>query len=86
MPGYHETCLWNLWWGVGEIICSLQKMDQRVVQQIFNGPLRTMKLNNAKCKQKNIRILTLETAYSCVLCPQSNSFAHTDQTQTKGKD
>ena len=45
-----------------------------------------MKLNNAKCRQKNICILTLETAYSCVLRPQSNPFAHADQTQAKCKD
>ena len=31
-------------WGVGERLCSLLKMDQRVIQEKFYGPLRAIKL------------------------------------------
>ena len=31
--GYHETCWWHLWRGISERLCSLQKMDQQVIQQ-----------------------------------------------------
>ena len=31
--GYHETCWWNSGWYPCQGLCSLQKMDQRVIQQ-----------------------------------------------------
>ena len=31
--GYHETCWWNSGWCPCQGLCSLQKMDQRVIQQ-----------------------------------------------------
>ena len=30
--GYHKTCWWNLWRGIDDRLCSLQKMDQRMIQ------------------------------------------------------
>ena len=32
--GYHKTCRWNMWRGPGERLCSLEKMDQRVINDI----------------------------------------------------
>ena len=48
--GYHKTCRWNMWSGAGEGLCSLQKMDQRVMQQKFYGPIRAIKLHVTKCR------------------------------------
>ena len=48
--GYHKTCRWNLWRSAGERLCSLQKMDQRVIQQKIYGPLRTIKLTQHHSK------------------------------------
>ena len=31
--GYHETCWWNNGWCPCQGLCSLQKMDRRVIQQ-----------------------------------------------------
>ena len=31
--GYHEASWWHLWRSISERLCSLQKMDQRVIQQ-----------------------------------------------------
>ena len=42
---YAKTYRWNLWRGVGESLCSLQKMDQRVLQQKFYGPVKGNKIN-----------------------------------------
>ena len=42
--GYHKTCPWNLWESVGKRLCSLQEIDQRVMQQKLYGPLRAVKL------------------------------------------
>ena len=42
--GYHETCRWNSWWGVGERLYSLQKMDQWVVSQQFYSPTKDDKI------------------------------------------
>ena len=36
VPGchwYHETCRWNNRWCPCQVLCSLQKQDQRVIQQ-----------------------------------------------------
>ena len=39
--GYHETCWWNSEWCPCQGLCSLQKMDQRVIQQqTFLAPKR----------------------------------------------
>ena len=39
-----DTYRWNLWKSVGERLCNLQEMDQRVMEQNFYGPLRKIKL------------------------------------------
>ena len=49
--GYHENCWWNLWRGAGERLCSLQKMDQRVIQQKFDNPSRVRKLHSEGSKK-----------------------------------
>ena len=36
--GYHETCWWNSGWCPCQRLCSLQKMDQRVIQQKILWP------------------------------------------------
>ena len=36
--GYHETCWWNSGWCPCQGLCSLQKMDQRVIQQNILWP------------------------------------------------
>ena len=41
--GYHKTCRWNLWGDVGERLCSLQKMDQRLIQQNILCPPKSNK-------------------------------------------
>ena len=42
---YRKTCWWNLWRGVSERLCSLEKIDQRVIQQQkFYGPLEGNKI------------------------------------------
>ena len=41
--GYHETCWWNCGWCPCQRICSLQKMDQRVIQQKNLWPLGAIK-------------------------------------------
>ena len=33
-----ENCWWNSGWCLCQRLCSLQKMDQRVIQQTFYGP------------------------------------------------
>ena len=42
--GYHETCWWNSGWCLCQRLCSLQKMDQRVIQQTFYGPPKGNKI------------------------------------------
>ena len=41
VPGcyrYHETCWWNSEWCPCQRLCSLQKIDQRVIQQKLLWP------------------------------------------------
>ena len=46
--GYHETCWWNSGWCPCQRLCSLQKMDQRVIQQQnFIALSRAIKLYDA---------------------------------------
>ena len=45
--------------GIGERLCILQKMDQRVMQQKFSGPLRAIKLHNTKRGKENVRLVLL---------------------------
>ena len=49
--GYHKTYRFDLWRGVCKRLCSLQEMDQGVIQQQnFIALLRAIKLHNAKCR------------------------------------
>ena len=40
---YHETCSWNSEWFPCQRLCSLQKMDKRVIQKIFLALIRAIK-------------------------------------------
>ena len=44
--GYHETYRWNLCRSIGQRLFSLQKTDQRVIQQKFYNPYRIIKLHD----------------------------------------
>ena len=44
--GYHKICWWSSGWCPCQRLCSLQKMDQRVIQQQnFMALLRAIKLH-----------------------------------------
>ena len=40
---YHETCSWNSEWFPCQRLCSLQKMDKRVIQKFFLALIRAIK-------------------------------------------
>ena len=42
--GYHEICWWNSGWCLCQRLCSLHKMDQRVIRQTFYGLLKGNKI------------------------------------------
>ena len=44
--GYHETCWWNSGWCPCQRLCSLQKMDQRVIQQTSYSPIKGNKITH----------------------------------------
>ena len=49
--GYHETCWWNSRWCPCQGLCSLEKMDKRVIQQQnFIALSRAIKLHDVKCR------------------------------------
>ena len=52
--GYHETYRWNLCRSIGQRLCSLQKIDQRVIQQKFYNPYRIVKLHDG---YENMRLI-----------------------------
>ena len=43
---YYSAYRWNLWRGICERLCSLHKMDQRVIKQKFYNPYRVIKLHS----------------------------------------
>ena len=66
--GYTKTYQWNLWRRAGERECSLQKMDQRVIQQKFYNPCRVIKLHDTD-KESVCFVLLLfgPTSTSCIV-------------------
>ena len=52
--GCHKTCWWDSEWCPCQRLCSLQKMDQRVIQQTFYGPLKGNKIT-----RHDMRLTTL---------------------------
>ena len=71
--GYHETCRWHLWRGVGERLYSVQKMDQPVIQQKILGPPQCNKITQRQM-QKVRRILLILRSRQRLLTVASMSF------------
>ena len=67
--GYHETCWWNSRWCPFQGLCSLQKMDQRVIQQQkFYSPIKGNKITwrQMQIHPKGCRVL-LTHVYAALL-------------------
>ena len=65
--GYHETWRWNSRWCPCQRLCSLQKMDQSVIQQqrILWPLLRAIKLYDTIGWEENVPRPRIRIVYRC---------------------
>ena len=74
--GCHETCWWNSGWCPCEGLCSLQKIDQQVIQQKFYGPPQGNKITQCQMQIHSWGCAAMSCPNSCLCRPTFQSLKY----------